>query len=226
MRIFRQHKINKLNKANLFLGLLLIASPWILLFITTNLIAHHSVFSSVPCWSDELSYWHELLSFTRKGLNVGYSTIDENTPKFLAFGTHGSGTVTVYALFAKAFGWKAYSIVIANAFFMSLAFLMLILTVKPGSKNILLILIFSLTYTPLVLYASTSMSELLNFSLIIVYGGLLSAYFKLGGKKLLVAMLLFCTAISFVRIIYVILFLPLLFKRKNGVRFDFKFLIY
>ena len=102
----------------LFACLLLIALPEILLFITTDIIVHHSVFDSVPCWSDELAYWHEILSFSQKGFNFGYYTVNEALPTCMSFGTHGFGAVSIYALFGKIFGWKAYSMVIANAFFM------------------------------------------------------------------------------------------------------------
>ena len=210
----------------LFACLLLIASPWILLFVTTGLIAHHSVIDSVPCWSDELAYWHEILSFSQKGFNFGYYTVNEALPTCMSFGTHGFGAVSIYALFGKIFGWKAYSIVIVNAFLMSSAYLFLILITKISSKNLLYILIFSLTYTPLILFSSTSMTELLNYSVLIAYVGMLYAYFKSGGKNLLVVLILFCTAISFIRIIYIVLFLPVFFKRKDEFKFDNKFLIY
>ena len=226
MNILKKSEIYKLNKTQLSLSLLLIASPWIILFITTNVVARHSVFNSVPCWSDELSYWHEILSFSQKGLNFGYYTINESLPKYLSFGSHGFGAVSVYALFGKIFGWKTYSIVIANAFFMSLAFLFLAIAVKISSKSLLYILLFSLSYTPLILFSSTSMTELLNYSALIVYFSALYVYFKGGSRKMLVSLLLFCTAISFIRIIYIVLFLPLLFKRKTEFQFDLKFLIY
>lgn len=219
-----RHETKKLNKTRLSLSLLLIALPWIVLFITTVFIANHSVFSSVPCWSDELTYWHEVLSFSQKGLDFGYYTMNEATPKYLSFGTHGFGTVSVYALFGKIVGWKAYSIVIANAFFMSLALMFLTLIVKTASKNLFIILLFSLTFTPIILFSSTSMTELLNYSLVVIYSGLLHIYFKHSDKNWLVYLLVFCTAISFIRIIYVILFLPLLFKR-NEFKFDIKFLL-
>ena len=225
MKFFRERYINNLNKTLLSLGLLLIASPWMILFITTNLIAHHSVFNSVPCWSDELAYWHEILSFSQKGLNFGYNTVNENLPTYLSFGTHGFGAISVYTLFAKIFGWKAYSMVIANGFFMSLAFLILILLVKTSTRKLLYILILTLTFTPLMLYTSTSMTELLNYSVLIVYIGLLHTYLKNGGKSLFVTLLVFCTAISSIRIIYVILILPLLFNTKDGVKFDSRFWI-
>ena len=226
MKFTGNHELNKLNKAQWPLSLLLIASPWILLFVTTGLIAHHSVFNSVPCWSDELAYWHEVLSFSQKGLDFGYYSMNEVLPAYFSFGTHGFGTVSLYALFGKIFGWKTYSLVIANSFFMSLAFLLLTTLMKVSTKNLIIILFLTLTYIPLILFSPTSMSELLNLSMLIVYVVLLHVYFQRGGKKWLLIVLLFCTAISFVRIIYIVLFLPVLFKRKDGFKFDCKFLIY
>lgn len=226
MNISGKHEIYKLNKIQWSLGLLLVASPWILLFITTSIIAHQSIFNSVPCWSDELAYWHEVLSFSQKGFDFGYYSINEMLPNYLSFGTHGFGAISVYALFGKIFGWKACSLVIANTFFMSLAFLILIIQTKTSSKNILLILIFSLTYVPLVLFVSTSMAELLNYSVLVVYAGLLYAYFRRKGKKRFALLFVFCTAISFIRIIYIILFIPLLFTREKEFKFDRRFLIY
>ena len=225
MKLFRKHELYRLDKTRWSLGLLLIASPWILLVITTSLIAHHSVFDSVPCWSDELAYWHEILSFSRKGFDFGYYTMNEALPNCLSFGTHGFGAVSVYALFGKIFGWKAYSMVIANAFFVSFAFFVLAALVKIKSEKLLFILIFTLSYLPLILFSSTSMTELLNFSIMIMYVGLLQVYFQRGGTNWLLVLLVFCTAISFIRIIYIILYLPLIFKRKNAFKFDGKFLI-
>ena len=225
MAIYSKHEINKLNKTQLFLSLFLIASPWIVLLFTTIIIAHQSVFHSVPCWSDELGYWHEVLSISQKGLNFGYYTLNEAIPTCLSFGTHGFGTVSVYSLFGSVFGWETYSLVIANAFFMSLSFLFLITLVKISSKNLLFILLFCLTYTPFILYSSTSMSESLNISILITYVGLLHAFIHREGKKWLLMLILFCTAISFIRIIYILLFLPVLFKQKNGFKFNLKFLL-
>lgn len=226
MTIFSKQIPDKLNKTQLSLRLLLIISPWIVLFCTTCIIAHQSVFHSVPCWSDELAYWHEILSFSQKGFDFGYYTINETVPACFSFGTHGFGTVSIYALFGKIFGWKTYSIVIANSVFVSLAFLIILSIVKISTKKILLILFFSLTYPPLLLFSSTSMSELLNFSVLIIYFSLLHEYFKYEKKKWLLFLLIFCTAISFIRIIYIVLYLPLFFKRINKFRFDFKLLLY
>jgi len=209
---------------HLFVSLLLVAAPWIILFFTTRLLFHHSVYNSVPCWSDELSYWHEILSFSQKGFNFGYYTMNEATPHFFSFGSHGFGAVSVYALYATIFGWKAYSMVIANAFFLSLAFIVLTLLVKTTTRNLLFILLFSLTYVPIILFSTTSMTEWLNYSVLIIYFAMLYEYFK-GRKNLLVFLLLFCTAISFIRIIYILLFLPIIIKRLNEFKSDSKLLV-
>jgi hypothetical protein len=226
MDIISKHTIKKLDKTQWSLSILLIASPWILLFITTSVIAHQPVFNSIPCWSDELGYWHEILSCTQKGIGFGYYSMNEAVPANLSFGTHGFGAVSVYALFGSIFGWKAYSIVIANCFFVSLAFLFLTLFLNISTKKLLFILLFYLTFTPVILFTSTSMTEILNVSVLIIYISLLHFYFKKGGFKWLVVLMILCTAISFIRIIYIILILPLLFKRKNEFKFDLKFLLY
>jgi len=208
-------------------GLLLVLSPWILLFIITSLISHHSVLMSTPFWNDEISYWHEVLSFSSKGFNFGYYTMDEMTPKLLSFGTHGFGTISIYAAYAKIFGWNYNSIVIANNVFLSLSFLFLVLYLKPTTSKTLLITVFYLTYTPLILYCSTSMSELLNFALLINYFILLYSYIKSDRKKnkLFYILFAFCSIISFVRIIYIILFLPIILYRDSVLKFDRKTII-
>jgi hypothetical protein len=198
----------------------LILVPWILLFIITSLISHHTVTILTPCWNDEMSYWHEVLSFSTKGFHFGYYTMNEMTPKFLSFGTHGFGTTLIYTVYAKIFGWNYNSIVMANTVFLSISFLFLVIYLKPTTRKTLLISIFYLTYTPLILYCSTSMSELMNFSLLIDYVILLYAYIKSGGKKnkLFYILIVFCSIISFIRIIYIILFLPVILYKKSGLK--------
>ena len=209
-------------------GLLLVSTPWILLFIITSLVAKNSAFMLTPYWNDELSYWHEVLSFSSKGLNFGYYTINELLPDSLSFGNHGFGTISVYAAYAKLFGWNYYSIAISNTVFLSIAFLLLILTVKLTPGKTLLISLFYLTYTPLILYCATSMSELMNVATLIVYFSLLYSYINSNSNKqkiLLLVLVLFCITISFIRIINIILFLPIIFFYNKELKFNRKIII-
>ncbi|GEM_PF-859539 len=219
------YKALNINKSTLLSALLLIASPWLIL-VAISLITSHSVTQSIPVWSDELSYWHEILSLSQKGLYHGYYAYNEVIPAISTFGPHGFGTVSVYALFAKLFGWRAYSIPLANAFFMSLALLSLVLILKPTAKLITIILLFTVSYTPYLLFSITSMSEGLNYALLTVYFVFLYAFMQRGTKRLLFTLLVSCTAFSFVRIIYIVLFLPLFFIRDKELIFNRKSLLY
>ena len=225
MDIFKLNKIQHLNKSRLFSGVILISSPWLILFVF-SIITGHLISESVPVWSDELAYWHEILSLSQKGLQHGYYTYNEVAPVLSSFGSHGFGTVTVYALFAQVFGWKTYSIVIANTFFMSLAFLFLFIMLKPTAKIICFVLLFTVSYSPYLLFSVTSMSEGLNYALLIVYFVFLYAFIQRDNMVLFLSLLAICTAFSLVRIIYIVLFLPVLFIRNKESKFDFKLLIY
>lgn len=222
--MFNVISTRKINQ--FFVYLILIFSPWLLLFITSSLLSHHSFFDSYPCWSDELSYWHEALSLSQKGFDFGYYSINEEIPHFLSFGSHGIGTVSIYGLFGYLFGWHNYSIVIANTCFLSLAFLFLVLLLKPTNRQTLIVLVFSISFSGLILFNSTSMSELLNYSCCIIYFSLLLKCINKYNKPLIISYIVICSLFCFVRIIYIFLFLPLLFIRKDGIKIDKKVLWY
>jgi hypothetical protein len=203
---------------------LLVLSPWIMLF-TTILLSKGSISSSHPVWSDELGYWHEILSLSEKGLNFGYYSINEQLPKYLSFGTHGFGTISAYVPYASIFGWNFNSMMLANNLYISLAFILLVVATKPSVKKLLLISVFYLTYMPLVLYCFTSMSELLNYALLIAYFTLLYSYIKAERLKntLFIILLIFLIYASFVRVIYIVLFLPVLLEKFKVSQFNRNF---
>ena len=187
-----------------------------------------SMFHLTPIWSDELMYWHETYSLFLKGVEHGYYTFNELTPNILSFGTHGFGTVSIYALFAMFFGWNYYSIVTINTLLISIAFLSVSFWVNASFKKTFLLVLLYLTFTPIILYSTTSMSELLNYSTVIVYFSMLSYYFKRKGidQWLLIILLIVCSILSFVRIINIVLFLPIILIRLNGILFNNKAKIY
>ena len=69
-----------------------------------------------PVLSDEVSYWHEALTFAYTGLRGGYYTLEEvtNPSGFTPFGAHGPGFVMLYGLVAKMFEWHRHSVVVLN----------------------------------------------------------------------------------------------------------------
>ena len=215
----------EINITYILCSVFLILSPWILLFITTY-ISGGTISGSRPFLFDEYQYWHETLSFAEKGLNFGYYAIDEQLPRLSSFGNHGFGTVSLYTLYAKIFGWNYNSIVLANSLFLSLAFLLLIIATRPAVKTIVMIAILYLTYMPLILCSQTSLSELINYAILITYFVLLYLYTKTDKYRnaLFILLLVFCTYICFIRIIYIILFLPILVERFKITGFSLKLL--
>jgi hypothetical protein len=206
-------------------AMVLILSPWILLLVTTY-ISGGTITSSRPLLFDEYQYWHETLSFAEKGLDFGYYAIDEQLPRLSSFGNHGFGTVSLYTLYAKIFGWNYNSIVLANSLFLSLAFFFLVIAIRPAVKTIVMIAVFYLTYMPLILCSQTSLSELINYALLITYFVLLYLYTKTDKYKnaLFILLLIFCSYICFIRVIYIILFLPILVERFKITGFSRKLL--
>ncbi len=207
-------------------AIFLVLCPWIMLFVTI-LLSKGSIAGSHPVWSDELGYWHEILSLSEKGLNFGYYSINEQLPQYLSFGTHGFGTISAYVPYASIFGWNFNSMVLANNLYISIAFILLIVATKPSIKKLLLISVFYLTYMPLILYCFTSMSELLSYAILITYFTLLYSYIKAERLKntLFIILLVFLIYTSFVRVIYIVLFLPVLLEKLKVSQFNRKFFI-
>ena len=54
-----------------------------------------------PVLNDEVSYWHQALTFSRVGFHGGYYTLGEvtNASGFTPFGPHGPGFAVAYGLF-------------------------------------------------------------------------------------------------------------------------------
>lgn len=202
--------------------------PWLMLFFVVNVIEKETLNSLVPHWNDELSYWHETLSFSQKGFETGYYTINELLPQQLSFGLHGFGTTSVYSFFALIFGWNFNSIPIANALFVSVSFLFLIILINPFAKKTFLLALFYSTFLPVILYSTTSMTELMNMSIILVYIILLylHIYFPTKYKRLMYGLILFVIFVSFVRIIYVIFFVPLIITEFSKTSSKKKIILY
>ncbi|HOH74237.1 MAG TPA: hypothetical protein PKW38_00490 [Paludibacteraceae bacterium] len=196
------------------------ALPWILMSLLSYWYFDGSIIDLSPLWSDELSYWHESLSFSQKGFNFGYYTFYEELPNLFSFGTHGIGTISVYAFFANFFGPQYYLIPVANAMLLSFSFIYIVLMEK-DKKKLIMIFLFISTFTPLLLYINSSMSEILNYSLMLIYVLLMSCYSKKESRYCFFLLLMYVTIMAFVRVYYVLLFIPILYLRIKS--FSFKF---
>lgn len=202
-----------------------ILSPVILLAILSCAYKQNA-FVARPLWSDEIGYWREIYSFAHYGFNTGYIGINELTPKFGCFSTHGFFPALLYFPFAKVLNWAENGIVIANMLFTFLCFYLVILVIRPQTIDALCLTILFFTFPAVILYVPTSMTELINYGLLSLFFAFFYKFCISDGKTkkaCLILTLLVGTACCFYRIIYVVLFFAPIFAMSE-FRFNKKFI--
>ncbi len=202
------------------------AAAWGMLVLTPflgvgilSLILGKNGFAAIPVWSDELDYWRSVYSWIHYGAHTGYIGIGELIPDIGVLSVHGPSPILLYAWFAYGFGWGYSSIIICNAIWISAGAIALLLLVRPKPRTALALSLAMLVYAPFVQYCCTSMTELANYGLLMLYAGLLLRLHKKVSVPMLIGALITVTFMSVYRIIYFLLFLPVVFvacgKRMN-----------
>ena len=215
------HPLKEHKRADWASWTLLIASPFLLLAIL-SLVLGRNAFASYPCWSDELDYWRSVQSWLDVGTATGYNGLYEMTPHIGTLSVHGWTPLLLYGGFAKLFGWSFNSIVWCNALWVAAGAFTFCALCKPKAKTALLLALSMIAYVPYVLYATTSMTELADYGLLLFYLAFLWRYRDTRGLPSLVfccLTVLFCCAY---RIPYCLLFVPLLLIAFKW-RFSFRF---
>jgi hypothetical protein len=175
-----------------------------------------SIFSFIPVWSDEIEYWHEILSFSHNGFSIGYYTIEENLPPLSSvthFGTHGPFFPMLYGSIAKITGWLPYSGPLFNLFFLSIAITIFLSLIRANLYSVLLTTITFVSFWPIQLYLPSTMQEPLHFAIAILLAGLFHRYMTDEGRPrwLLVTIPVMLTMVSLVKPTWSVLFIPYLF---------------
>ncbi len=186
----------------------MVLAPWIQL-AAFSLAVGQNAFSAYPTWTDELDYWRALFSWLQVGFHKGYSGIGEYAPALGSLSVHGLTPIMLYGGFCKVFGLGYNSIVLCNALWISAAALTFCLLLRPKASVALAISGLFAAYVPAVLYAASSMTELFNYALLLLYLAFGLRYVQ---KKEKWAMVLCWVTVAFgclYRITYLVLFIPL-----------------
>src|SRR5918999_1879729 len=157
----------------------LTASPFTLL-IALSIIGSKNVFMGRPVWSDELSYWRQIYSFSTRGFAMGYSGWAGLEASIGPLYSHGLGPVVLYWPYAKLAGWNLNSIVICNTILMSLSFLVLVIALKPSMSRSLILASMYVFYIPIIEYSVTSMMEIPQYACLVMSLALLLRFSKTG----------------------------------------------
>ena len=189
----------------------ILAPVILLLFLSFS--CNRNAFSGKPIayciWNDEVGYWREIFSFSEHGFNTGYIGINESIPKFGQFSTHGFFPAFFYYPFAKILGWPNNAIVISNLIFIIICFALVIIFYNPNISQTLMLTCLYLFFSPIALFAETSMTEILNYGFLALFFIFFYKYCNSEQKykkHFLFLTILVGTICSFYRIIYVVLF--------------------
>jgi hypothetical protein len=128
-----------------------------------------------PFLSDEVSYWHETLTFSTVGFAGGYYTWGEltNASGVTPLGFHGPGFPIAYGLFGMLFGWHRHSQVVLNlAAIAAAAWAWTGLPTTLTPARMMLGGALLATFWPMVLWAPTGMQEALHHAGAIALAGL------------------------------------------------------
>ena len=186
---------------------MLVLTPFLAVGVI-SLILGKNGFAAVPVWSDELDYWRSVYSWIHYGAHTGYNGIGELLPDIGVLSVHGPGPILLYAWFAKLFGWGYSAILLCNALWIAAGAGVLIALTRPKPRTALLLSMSMLVYAPFILYSCTSMTELANYGLLMIYAGLLYRLHEKVTLPMLLLALVSVTFLSVYRIIYFLLFLP------------------
>lgn len=164
-----------------------------------------------PFMNDEVSYWHETLTFSTVGFGGGYYTLGEltNPSGMTPFGPHGPGFPIAYGLFGRLLGWYRHSPVVLNlAAIAFAAWVWTTLTKLSASRTMLGGAVLA-TFWPMVLWAPTAMQEALHHAGAIAMAGLFAhALGPAPRRGLLICGWIVIAALSFIRPTWLVL-LPL-----------------
>lgn len=196
-------------------------APGIVSYLLVSARANPARF--VPVWNDEVSYWHQTLTFIRAGFEGGYYTsYHEGTPPaaFTHFYTHGPWYPMLYGTIARVTGWELNSALFINVLLVALALAALCIAARFTSRQLIIAGLLVASFWPLLFYLFTNMQEALQQALGILLA--LAFYAALTQRerlklryKVAIFALIFCAAVT--RLSWGILLLPffLLTGRKS-----------
>jgi len=146
--------------------LVLAAAPAVVSLLVMYHWLGHTPRAYLPIVTDEVSYWHQIATFSKVGFGNGYYTYQEYTaPALSAYGAWGPGFPLLFGSLLAVVGVSYTTIVWLNlATFTALAFGAL----RVAGAGRWWIGGLLVTYTPLLLYLPTGMQEPLHLGLAVL----------------------------------------------------------
>lgn len=193
--------------------LLVAAIPSLAAFALISSQANFLSFS--PTWSDEIFYWHQILTFKAAAFQGGYYTINEAgaAATFTHFYTYGPWFVMIYGVLARFVGWERITFILFNMCFVTGALVLFCKTILIQGRQFILLATMLGTFWCLVAFLLTAMQESFQQALAILIATVFYVVFKDREKitwKWYISGAIILVVAAVLRISWAILFFPFL----------------
>lgn len=168
-------------------------------------------------WNDELIYYKQVEGIVKYGYPYGYFGFNESHSQMFSFAAWSPVLVWPWILWGLLFGWNLMSPVICNIVLMSIAVFLFVWFVKPTGKQMGILAVLFVTFTPFTRYMLSCMPEIICFSMVIVVLGLGISYLERETKGKLIALFVLTALMTWMRpYLLVFMLLPVFFWiRRN-----------
>lgn len=144
-------------------------------------------------WNNELFYYKQVEGIVGFGYPQGYFGYNESHALKLSFASGSPVVLFPWVIWGRIFGWNLWSPIVCNIVLMSVSCFLFVWLAKPTWKQFgVLALLFSL-YTPFTRYMLSGMTEVIFFSMMILFYALAASY--LNNRKVFKLVLLFLLAV-------------------------------
>lgn len=202
--------MKKSDRAYLLLLMLILLTP--LMQLAAVLVFYGKGISDfVPNWSDELWWWCQADAVGRYGSPIGYWGYNGGRAQIGTFAAWGPAMVMPYGLFAFLFGWKWYSWILANLFYITIASLVFIRLTKIDAKGLFWLFIANQLIFIKDYYFFTSMAETARWSLGLIGMALIVCMYRNRNMKWWIRYLLIPLYLIYITQAYLIWALFMLF---------------
>lgn len=142
-------------------------------------------------WNDELYYFKQVEAIVNYGFPQGYFGFNESHALKLSFAAWSPVLVCPWVLWGLIFGWNLMTPIWCNIFLLTLAMVIFVWLVRPTWKQLGILTLLFLLYTPFVRYMLSGMPEIICFSMLIVFYSIAISYLRqnTGGKLALLFVL-------------------------------------
>ncbi len=179
-----------------------------------------NMLSFTPVWSDEIFYWHGILTFKIAGFQGGYYTLNEAAAaaQFTHFYTYGPWFSVIYGTFAKLLGWERVTFILFNMISVTLALVAFCRIAQIEGRQLFVLGLSLSSFWCLITYLPTAMQEAFQQTIAILIAAVLFRAFKkrekMGWVEYVYSILLLSLA-TLLRISWSIMIFPFLLQTSR-----------